>query len=210
MVINSNYYESPTKRKKRNIILNTAFQLFVKKGIQDVSMQEIAQHAGMQRRSLYNYYNDMEQIAIDIMKSHYDNIKLLDWNFEDKTAYESVSSIFTQIYEYIVDNPDFIVFASYFDHLFKEGYKNPDIIEFILSTQNTDPFANLKEKYNIDHSLHPAFAENLGRNLHNLLISMYAFAQKIILNNIKLKSNPSHDFQPIKEYMNLLLNLIKS
>ncbi|NMB42698.1 MAG: hypothetical protein GX995_01035, partial [Clostridiales bacterium] len=146
----------------------------------------------------------------DIMGYHYEHIKSLDWDFDNKTAYESVFSLFTQMYEYIVKNPDFLVFASYFDHLFKDGYKNPDIVDFILNAQNTELFSDFKEKNKLDHSLHPAFAENLGKNLHNLLISMYTFAQKMILQNMKLKKSSDYDFKAIKDYKDLLLNLISN
>ena len=208
--ITSNYNESPTKRKKRITILEAAYNLFVEKGIQDVSMQEIAEAAGIQRRSLYNYYNDMEQVAIDLMKCQFEDIKNLDWDSEGKTAYEEVENIVNQIYSYIISNPDYVLFTSYFEHYFRKGYKNSNFVQLVTSYHAPANFQELVEKQEVDHTINPIFAEKLSDNIYILLISMYSLAQKIMLQNIKLSKETSHDFSTIRAHVDLMLDLIKA
>jgi Transcriptional regulator len=61
-----NYNESRTRQAHRKNILEQAFQLFINNGIHYVTMDTIAQAAQMTLRSVYNYYNAKEEIAIDL------------------------------------------------------------------------------------------------------------------------------------------------
>lgn len=210
MNITSNYTESPTKKNKRDIILNTAYKLFIERGIENVSMLEIAEQAGMQRRSLYNYYSDKDQIAVDIYKCQYIDALTLDWDLSDKTAYEAVEYIITQSYNYIISDPDFIVYSSYFDHYFRKGYGNSDLAQFIDSYHSRLIFSDLKEKYRKDHSINPSYAENLDENIYLTLTSMRALAQKTIFNQTKLNDESKYDFSTIKSYVDLMLRLIRA
>jgi AcrR family transcriptional regulator len=208
--ITSNYNESPTKKNKRDIILAASYKLFIEKGIENVSMLEIAEQAGMQRRSLYNYYNEKDQIAIDIYKCQYLGALTLDWDSSYKTAYESVEHLLTQTYNYTVNDPDFIVFSSYFHHYFRKGYGTSDFAQFVESFHSRLIFSDLKEKYNKDHSINPSFAENLDENIYLTISSMHALAQKVIFNQTKVKDTSEYDFNTIKSYLDLMLKLIKA
>jgi AcrR family transcriptional regulator len=208
--ITSNYNESPTKKNKREIILTIAYKLFIEKGIENVSMLEIAEQAGMQRRSLYNYYNDKDQLAIDIYKCQYISALTLNWDLSKKTSYESVEHILTQTYNYTVNDPEFIVFSSYFDHYFRKGYGDSDFAQFIDSFHSRLIFSDLKEKWSLDHSINPSYAESLDENIYLTISSIHALAQKIIFNQTKVTDETSYDFSTIKNYVDLMLKLIKA
>ena len=50
------------KRKKKERLLQAAFLLFTKKDIQDVSIQDIATHAGVGKGTFYLYFKDKYEI----------------------------------------------------------------------------------------------------------------------------------------------------
>ena len=60
------YKESRTLEKKRKEILLSARSLFNRQGIEQTSMKMIADEASITRRSLYNYYDSKESVAIDV------------------------------------------------------------------------------------------------------------------------------------------------
>lgn len=57
-----NGYEKRTKRKKDSI-LQIATELFIERGITDVSVSEIAVKAGVSQVSIYNYFGDKNNLA---------------------------------------------------------------------------------------------------------------------------------------------------
>ncbi len=70
------YGDSRTLNKKRKEILSVSRELFIEFGIEQASMKLIADKARITRRSLYNYYDSKEQIAIDVQI-----LNLKDMNF---------------------------------------------------------------------------------------------------------------------------------
>lgn len=60
------YGDSRTLDKKRKEIISVSRELFLGIGIEQTSMKLIADRACITRRSLYNYYESKEKIAIDV------------------------------------------------------------------------------------------------------------------------------------------------
>lgn len=59
------YEDSPTKEKTRGAILNAAYTLFSERGVEAVSMKEIADKAGLTTRNLYRYYASQDLLLVD-------------------------------------------------------------------------------------------------------------------------------------------------
>ncbi len=85
-----NGYEKRTKIKKEAII-STARELFIKRGITDVSISEIAARANVSQVSIYNYFGDKTSLAKEVLISYinslvneYDEILESDIPFEEK------------------------------------------------------------------------------------------------------------------------------
>lgn len=53
--------------RSRNLILDAADAAFREKGFPDVSMEEIAQRAGLTRKTVYNLFNSKEEIAFQVL-----------------------------------------------------------------------------------------------------------------------------------------------
>jgi len=66
-----NGYEKRTETKK-NAIVNAARDLFSSRGMQDVSISEIAKVAGVSQVSIYNYFGDKNALAKEAFVSYID------------------------------------------------------------------------------------------------------------------------------------------
>ena len=85
-----NGYEKRTIAKK-NAIIEAARELFVTRGMHDVSISEIAKRAGVSQVSIYNYFGDKNTLAKDFLASYietviqkYSQIMALDISFTEK------------------------------------------------------------------------------------------------------------------------------
>lgn len=65
--------EGATLSRKEQII-EAAMKLFAQKGYHATSMQEIAEHSGLAKGSLYNYFKSKEEIALSIFRFHYERL----------------------------------------------------------------------------------------------------------------------------------------
>ncbi|MRG87162.1 TetR/AcrR family transcriptional regulator [Salinibacillus xinjiangensis] len=59
---------------KRKELMNKAIQLFSEKGFHQTSVQEIAQAAGISKGAFYKHFDTKEQVFIEILKTHYENM----------------------------------------------------------------------------------------------------------------------------------------
>lgn len=122
------YEDSRTLRKKRGEILEAAANLFIDKGIDRISMQMIAEASSITRRSLYNYYESKEKIAVDIKILYMRDVDFFNtWNILGATA-EKVRSII----QYILENQlKEYMFMSCFNIYFSKGYPDKRYVDFL-------------------------------------------------------------------------------
>ncbi|AYB45050.1 TetR/AcrR family transcriptional regulator [Paenibacillus lautus] len=80
------------KHKKIEQVFEAAFQLFTRHGYQKVSVNEIAQQAGVSPATIYNYFGTKDQLYIDMIMNwmdkqlaKYDRILESDLPFPEKT-----------------------------------------------------------------------------------------------------------------------------
>ena len=57
---------TPIRLKRKNLLLDSSLDYFIQNGIQNASMDEIAQAAGISRQTIYRYYNSKEELAFAI------------------------------------------------------------------------------------------------------------------------------------------------
>ena len=58
------------KRAKRDLILDTAFQLFVEKGYLDTKVIDIAEAAGIGKGTVYEYFTSKETLFAELLTTH--------------------------------------------------------------------------------------------------------------------------------------------
>lgn len=179
MEIKVNYNESRFKTKQRNYILSVAYKLFVKKGIENVTMQEIAQVCDIERRSLYNYYNDKDQIAFDIAKCFLSSIEeisaIKDRTFENK--FEEIKALVYAFYDYAISDPDAIKFSLHFDHYFGNNEQYTSYLRKAIDNILHDTL--IKEGIE-DGSINPSFKGNEKNICFVIQGAMLSFAQRSI------------------------------
>lgn len=66
--------EEKIKETKRGLILDAAREVFAEKGYHDTRLEDIAVSAGFSKASLYNYYQDKEDLFFSLATREYDNI----------------------------------------------------------------------------------------------------------------------------------------
>lgn len=128
------YSDSRTLERKRNDILESAKELFTERGIEKTSMQMIAEKAGITRRSLYNYYDSKEQIAVDVQI-----INLMEISFFSNWDYRKWNSGEEGLYEAFIDNLEkalgpfrmHYLFINRFDTYFNQGYPDGRYVDFL-------------------------------------------------------------------------------
>ena len=64
--MNATQTKSSMKDNRRKAIINAAFQIFVEKKIEPVSMGEIAEAAGVGRATLFRYYPNKLELVIAV------------------------------------------------------------------------------------------------------------------------------------------------
>lgn len=72
------------EKKQKEDILAWVLQRFREEGIRSVTMDEIAAHAGISKRTLYEQFGDKEQLLIECLKYH--------WAQEQRTLLEYAES----------------------------------------------------------------------------------------------------------------------
>lgn len=110
-----NGYEKRTQAKKQSII-NSARDLFTKRGITDVGISEIAAKAQVSQVSIYNYFGDKNNLAKEVLVSYLD---------ESIKQYEEILQRdvpFSQKLKVIMDKKHDVVLEISRSHFTKEAW----------------------------------------------------------------------------------------
>jgi AcrR family transcriptional regulator len=66
--------EENSKDNVRELILQTALEQFTKNGIKDVKMDYIASLLSISKRTIYELFNDKEQLLLEALRLHNDKM----------------------------------------------------------------------------------------------------------------------------------------
>ncbi|WP_157950162.1 TetR/AcrR family transcriptional regulator [Vallitalea okinawensis] len=118
------------KEKRRKDIIKVAQELFIKKGLTETTMSDIAAGVKISRRTLYRYYKTKEELAFQIEIILFEDF----YRFQDEifnqlegNGLEKIKEFFSQIADYIDDNSQIIRFSGEFDHYFRGDYPYSDL-----------------------------------------------------------------------------------
>ncbi|BCE01393.1 TetR/AcrR family transcriptional regulator [Marinicellulosiphila megalodicopiae] len=113
--------ESRTKRSKRQLLLTKAEEIFRTQGIASTSMIDIAKIAGVERRTLYNYYNNKEEMAIDIQIEYLRNYgATVEFKINHDLDYTKQLESYCDTYiKRFLNNKNYIIFITQFDYHFR-------------------------------------------------------------------------------------------
>ena len=132
--------KSSMKDHRRKAIINAAFQIFVEKKIEPVSMGEIAELAGVGRATLFRYYPNKRELVIAVCAAKWK--EYLD-ALDAKRPLESIGDIpaidrFTFMLDSYIDmyrhHKDLLQYNDNFNHyVTHEGVKDEQLEEFHAS-----------------------------------------------------------------------------
>ncbi|MBN2509603.1 MAG: TetR/AcrR family transcriptional regulator [Spirochaetales bacterium] len=124
------YDDSRTNARKRQQILTAAKSLFSEGCVDQTTMFLIAERSGVTRRTVYNYYESKEQIAVDVQilaieEMNLDQLwteTLKDMRFECLQAFARAL---------LVDHVQQMKSIACFDFFFHEGYPDQRYIDYV-------------------------------------------------------------------------------
>jgi AcrR family transcriptional regulator len=105
------------KIRRSNEIIDAAEKVIFEKGIQNATMDEIAQEAELGKATLYGYYTSKEEILLAIRERA---LKKLGEMFENcisehKSGYAQIKAIGMAYFRFAQDFPNYYKFVSFFE-----------------------------------------------------------------------------------------------
>ena len=186
------------KDGNRNNILKSSYELFIKKGVENTSIQEIALLAGLGKGTFYTYFKDKYEVR-------------------DLLIYQKTYELFFNSYEKLLKTGDSIIYLSdrtvfVIDSFINELISQPKLLKFISKDLSYGLYKNaLKEIYEgSKNSLLDLFSNGIKKNGEKikkpkLLLNMIIELVGSTCYNSIIFSEPL----PINEYKSFLLDNVK-
>lgn len=67
-------YSAEQKQQKKEEMLNKCFDLFVKQGLENTSVNDLAKYCGTYKAAFYNYFNSKDDIVFECAKMYIESI----------------------------------------------------------------------------------------------------------------------------------------
>lgn len=156
-----NTRSSNVRRKRKKVIVDTAYEMFLENGISATSMNDIAEKCEISRRTIYNYFDNKTDLLCYLMNRLTDKIDdefHLDYN-KDKTGLENLSLLlrtnFKSYYKYMKEFHFIAQVRIYISYIEPENLRNKQLkrrnnifvneIEEILEKGLMDDSIKIKE-----------------------------------------------------------------
>lgn len=110
--------------KRRVKILDTAEKLFLEKGLENVTLSEIAAQAGITRVSLYRYFADRDPIAFEIAARMLQKISQAAGQMTPPAKHLSERDLMLAMIDHFDELRDAYRYLGMFNHLYGDHYPN--------------------------------------------------------------------------------------
>lgn len=210
MFENLGYEESKTKQNKRVEILNHALDLFIRDGIHNVTMQQIASVCDISIRSLYYYYPNKEELAVDIQVNVFSGEWLINDNLDidNMTAYDVIKATMLELLKFMNENHKIVKFIAAFDFYFYNSYPGTKYLDHLEIVQNNIIFNEIVKKAEEDGSV-----EDFGKGhlvaFATMFHSIMAYAQRIIYREKAMMLEESGNKGDLELFVDYLLKAYK-
>jgi len=214
------------RNERIKYIIECSFGLFSEKGIENISMNEIAAQAEIGVASLYRYFQTKEELAIEVAvyaweleeKTFYRQFELED--FKRLTGFEQLRTLLEVFQEAVITQQNFFRFVYYFDSFIaKEKITTERLKSYENIVNKTNSLvinAFLKGKndssINFDKSKNFIISESSDLEMcFTIMHSIFCVAQKLALSGEILKMDRAVDGRrQIEILINMLLQSLKS
>jgi AcrR family transcriptional regulator len=214
LIIDVKYDESKTRHLQRNTILNQTFRLFIDKGIQNVTMQDIAEASSIQRRTLYYYYNNKEALAVELINCFMGESKKILLHIPNyfDTGYARLEYMLHTFLDYLLNNEDVVLFTVQTDYYFQKNYGETNGIKGIMFTDDFIEPSFLSElKQGIeDGSIKKQYAYNMEEVFFIILSSIFSLVQRLLFREDIIRIESGYDRKSISVLIDVLLSGLKA
>jgi len=185
------------KTEKEKKLLNSAYKLFITKGVNNTSIQDIVEDAGVAKGTFYLYFKDKYKIEeqLIIKKSH----ELFE---------EALTELSKKQIKKFEDQLIFFI-----DYVINELTKNPILIKFISKNLSlgfySDKIISLMDNNTI--KIHEVFMDGINKNnikLKNPDVTLFMIIE--LVSSTCFTSIIKKQPLPIEEYKPYLYNTIKN
>ncbi len=131
------------KNERRRHIIECSFGLFAEKGIENISMNEIASQAEIGVASLYRYFQTKEDLAIEVavyawnLESEIFENAFSSDDFKAQNGFEQVRNLLEVFQSAIVSQRAFFRFVYYFDSFITKAGISPEKLKPYEDTVNS-------------------------------------------------------------------------
>jgi AcrR family transcriptional regulator len=129
------------RENQREWILEVSENMFIQKGIDKVTIADIAAASRLTRATLYRYFASKEQIAQEIFKSvtkgWRDRNEREVWGFQG-TGYERLEKFITVFFNYLFQNPREAGFVAELNYLYAKKWSAEMFAETMLGNLRED------------------------------------------------------------------------
>ena len=184
--------------KTKEIIVQTALKLFLSKGFNETSMNEIAGEIGISKPAIYHHFKNKDELVQAIF-DHFTS-KMMDWtetsynNLTDEEKIHKMFSstpIFMHIEKVLLDTIDTELPYSYNMFILlmsrlNDAYKTRISEDLILTQKKmTESFTRLQNKQSVRDDIDPA---TLSCMMHSILEGLSFLGELIENADIKVES----------------------
>ncbi|WP_080838086.1 TetR/AcrR family transcriptional regulator [Cohnella massiliensis] len=206
--------ESAIKQKRRTKIKQVAERLFIRQGIHETSMQQIADELGMGRRTIYHYYNTKEEIAIDIQQDFLGRLQAVD-GLDDvlqtpKAGFGKTEAMLELVLDHYLRHISEIEYLNEFDRVFK----NAESYEFTTpELEQYGVYRLLHAALNAgiaDGSIRPMTEREVSGAILTINHALFALITRIVGRREIFKQTYDYDLKDIRMLVNLIAYGLKN
>jgi len=190
---------------KRNLIIEAAEKVFLKKGFDNTKMEDIAKKSEFSRQTLYAYFKNKEDLYTIVFLKH----SVIRWDYlskamaEQSTGYDKLYAFGKAYYEYADKYPAYMKFMLYMDH---NGFKFEKISDKIQEEFKLPRNQSIKE---INDAFQLGIEDKTLKNDIKVrsVISYFCMTLRTILNEVVILKYYPKEFY--FDYLELFLSAIK-
>ncbi|MGG1314886.1 MULTISPECIES: TetR/AcrR family transcriptional regulator [Cohnella] len=206
--------ESAIKQKRRTKIKQIAERLFIRQGIHETSMQQIADESGMGRRTIYHYYNTKEEIAIDIQQDFLRELQTVD-GLEavlesDSTGLQKTEAMLDLVLEHYLNRIPQIEYLNEFDRVFKNAedyeFTTPELMQY-------DVYRLLHKALHLgmaDGTVRPMSEREVNSVILTVNHALFALIMRIVGRQEIFKRTYDYGLKDIRMLVSLITNGLKN
>jgi len=208
--------DAEREAERRLSLIQAGFNLFSEKGIENVSLKEVADQAKVGVATLYNYYQNKTKLVVAISAHMWESIwkqKYSDTNlgeFNNLNAYQRVEVYLDTIIDIYVNHPDILRFSSdYKTFIHRQNVDRVDVADHLASlTPVYNMFHISYEKAKEDKSIRTDIQED--ELFTTITLTMLGMAERYAMGLVWAMNDSNNYVNELVYTKQMILNWLKT